>query len=183
MPGMSIFTARLTCIQSNKCNQRFVPCGHTFCNYCTDKLLLIANMCPMCDSLIGRACRYVCFSRLRVCSSFQMDLSLEINNTFTLKSIKDTRNLIAKLIPRPYKIISIIGKIPPKFAPILAGIARVPELSRDRQNLLRNFAFCSKWTGNRTCLYVEGKEDKKSIVLHYALDEQTFRVRTCHLNF
>jgi hypothetical protein len=47
-----------------------------------------------------------------------------------MKAIKDVQKFITTLLPRPYKVISIIGKIPPKFEPILASVAKVTELSR-----------------------------------------------------
>lgn len=114
----------------------------------------------------------------------------------TLEGIKAVQDQIVKLVPRPYKIVSIIGKIPNEFKKefeMLEGVNSITGYTlhpntfllhifqllifiRGRINPLRNFAFCSRFTGSRSCLYVEG-DDQKSVIIHYAVDKYFDKVR------
>lgn len=53
-------------------------------------------------------------------------------------------------------------------------------LYRQRINPLRNFAFCSRFTGTKSCIYVEGQDDQKLVVVHYAVDRFFDKVRTTY---
>jgi len=54
----------------------------------------------------------------------------------------------------------------------LSNIVDTPNIDGDRKNPLLNFAFCSRFSGNKSCMYIEGdKENQLIIVIHYAVDK------------
>jgi hypothetical protein len=69
--------------------------------------------------------------------------------------------------------VSIIGKILPNFKKILKNIE-----SQGGNNPLRNWAFCSTFTGSKSCVYVDGDGDQSVIIVHYPIDR--FHDKPCY---
>eukprot|EP01127_Copromyxa_protea_P015556 TRINITY_DN4488_c0_g1_i2.p1 TRINITY_DN4488_c0_g1~~TRINITY_DN4488_c0_g1_i2.p1 ORF type:complete len:1740 (+),score=308.01 TRINITY_DN4488_c0_g1_i2:97-5220(+) len=142
--------------QANSCNRRLVPCGHAFCEFCVDKLKLIGHPCPVCQKPLERVVQFV-------------ELSNKVGKVITTNGIVAVQEQLVKLVPSPFKIISVVGKIPHTHKKVIDTLESIKSISDDRINPLLNFAFCSRFTGHKTCMYVEG-ENPKLVVVHYAVD-------------
>lgn len=106
----------------------------------------------------------------------------------TTPGVVAVQEQLVKLVASPFKIISVVGKIPHTHKKVFETLEHTKSISeyviiyihtywnRNRINPLRNFAFCSRFTGHKTCMYVEGDDPKKLVVVHYAVDRYFDRV-------
>eukprot|EP01125_Pyxidicula_operculata_P010873 TRINITY_DN356_c4_g1_i1.p1 TRINITY_DN356_c4_g1~~TRINITY_DN356_c4_g1_i1.p1 ORF type:complete len:1793 (-),score=294.68 TRINITY_DN356_c4_g1_i1:47-4723(-) len=145
--------------QINRCNRRIVPCGHSYCEYCTAKMTLLKSECPVCGDKIERVIVYEL-------------LSFKVGRVISSKGIMAVQNELSRVIDKPYKIVSLVGKIPPEFRGVMHTVKEQPFIAGGRLNPLRNFAFCMRYTGTRSCIYVEGgdKPEETIVLVHYAVD-------------
>eukprot|EP01129_Flabellula_baltica_P009859 TRINITY_DN40_c0_g3_i1.p1 TRINITY_DN40_c0_g3~~TRINITY_DN40_c0_g3_i1.p1 ORF type:complete len:1626 (-),score=289.42 TRINITY_DN40_c0_g3_i1:781-5658(-) len=160
--GISIPDDSCFICQVNYCNRRIVPCGHAFCMYCTDKLLCVSNNCPVCGSEIERV---LCYEELAPKTDFIVT--------------SEGLDRIQKQLDRtgdPYKIISLIGRIPKALSSTLNSYSDKRYLKNGSKNYLQNFAFCSKYTGNRSCIYLERDQEETVVIVHYIIDRTSEQI-------
>jgi len=88
--------------QDQKCNNQLSPCGHTFCYQCTAQIMQFEPACPICFKKIDRLITYE-------------ELSYKPGVPISPAAVDAVLKNISGVVIRPYHIVSIVGKLNPKF--------------------------------------------------------------------